>query len=164
MGNKQKLIYTMNPEKLAKLQAEVRTGGKGTQRRKKKVVHKVATVDDKKIQNTLKKLSVNQIPGIEAVNMFRDDGSVIHFNNPKCQASLNANTWAITGAPENKQITELLPDVLHELGREGLANLRNLAAQVPAGGMPTSMGGDDDGDDDVPDLVENFDEASKDQM
>ena len=27
--------------------------------------------------------SVNNIPGIEEVNMIKDDGSVIHFNNPK---------------------------------------------------------------------------------
>ena len=75
----------MNPEKLKKLQNEVRIGGKGTQRRKKKVVHKTATTDDKKLQVTLKKLSVNAIPGIEEVNMIKDDGQVIHFKNPKGQ-------------------------------------------------------------------------------
>ena len=40
----------MNAEKLAKLQAQVRLGGKGTARRKKKVVHKTAATDDKKLQ------------------------------------------------------------------------------------------------------------------
>merc|ERR1712168_1203058 len=40
---------------------------------------------------------MNNIPGIEEVNMIRDDGHVIHFNNPKVQASLAANTFAITG-------------------------------------------------------------------
>ena len=40
----------MNAEKLAKMQAQVRTGGKGTARRKKKVVHKTAATDDKKLQ------------------------------------------------------------------------------------------------------------------
>ena len=48
----------MNAEKLQKLQAQVRLGGKGTQRRKKKVVHRTATTDDKKLQSSLKKLSV----------------------------------------------------------------------------------------------------------
>ena len=28
-------------------------------------------------------LPVNNIPGIEEVNMIKDDGTVIHFNNPK---------------------------------------------------------------------------------
>merc|ERR1712141_813517 len=92
----------MNAEKLKQLQANVRIGGKGTVRRKKKVVHRTATTDDKKLQSSLKKLSVNNIPGIEEVNMIKDDGTVIHFNNPKVQASLAANTFAVTGHGENK--------------------------------------------------------------
>merc|ERR1712108_77998 len=87
---------------LKMLQAQVRIGGKGTVRRKKKVVHRTATTDDKKLQSSLKKLSVNNIPGIEEVNMIKDDGSVNHFNNPKVQASLQSNTFAVTGHAENK--------------------------------------------------------------
>ena len=34
---------------------------------------------------------VNNIPGIEEVNMIKDDGSVIHFNNPKVSDG-NRNT------------------------------------------------------------------------
>lgn len=37
------------------------------------------------------------------VNMIKEDGTVIHFNNPKVQASLAANTFAITGQAENKR-------------------------------------------------------------
>ena len=48
-----------------------------------KVVHKTATTDDKKLQSQLKKLSVSIIPNIEEVNMIKDDGTVLHFNNPK---------------------------------------------------------------------------------
>jgi hypothetical protein len=51
-------------------------------------------------QNTLKRLGVNHIPGIEEVNFFRDDGSVIHFKNPKSvQASIGANTYVIRSSP-----------------------------------------------------------------
>jgi len=149
----------MNPEKLKKLQSEVRLGGKGTARRKKKVVHKTATTDDKKLQSTLKKLAVNTIPNIEEVNMMKDDGTVLNFNNPKVQASLAANTFAITGHAENKQLTEMLPGILNQLGAEGLSNLRRLAEQLPKGHVDPSV--DDDDDDDVPDLVDNFDEPSK---
>ena len=91
-------------------------------------------------------MQVNNIPGIEEVNMIKDDGSVIHFNNPKVrrsdsielhhigviiaissdpklhndfslqvQASLAANTFAVTGHAENKQITELLPGILNQV-------------------------------------------------
>ena len=54
----------MNAEKLKQLQANVRIGGKGTVRRKKKVVHRTATTDDKKLQSSLKKLSGKQITKI----------------------------------------------------------------------------------------------------
>ena len=37
------------------------------------------------------------------VNMIKDDGEVIHFNNPKVQASLAANTFAVTGHAEIKR-------------------------------------------------------------
>ena len=34
--------------------------------------------------------------------MIKDDGQVIHFNNPKVQASITANTFAITGHADHK--------------------------------------------------------------
>ncbi|KAG3266507.1 basic transcription factor 3 [Ictidomys tridecemlineatus] len=117
----------MNQEKLAKLQAQVRIGGKGTARRKKKVVHRTATADDKKLQFSLKKLGVNNISGIE------------------------------------EQLTEMLPSILNQLGADSLTSLRRLAEALPKqsvdGKAPLATGEDDD--DEVPDLVENFDEASK---
>ncbi|XP_077318638.1 transcription factor BTF3 [Lithobates pipiens] len=153
----------MNQEKLAKLQAQVRIGGKGTARRKKKVVHRTATADDKKLQFSLKKLGVNNISGIEEVNMFTNQGTVIHFNNPKVQASLAANTFTITGHAETKQLTEMLPSILNQLGADSLTSLRRLAEALPKqsldGKAPLATGEEED--DEVPDLVENFDEASK---
>lgn len=116
------------------MQSQVRIGGKGTQRRKKKVVHKTNT-DDKKLQNSLKKLAVNAIPGIEEVHMFKDDGQLIHFNNPKVQASLPANTFAITGHAETKQVTDLVTRIVNA----------------------DNKGSDED---DVPELVEDFDSAA----
>lgn len=73
-------------------------------RRKKKVVHTNAATDDKKLQSTLKKLAVNNIAGIEEVNLIKNDGSVIHFNNPRTQASLQSNVFAITGHAETKNV------------------------------------------------------------
>lgn len=160
----------MNPEKLSKLQAQVRIGGKGTARRKKKIIHRTATTDDKKLQSSLKKLSVNTIPGIEEVNMIKDDGTVIHFNNPKVQASLSANTFAISGQNETKQIADMLPGIWNQLGADSLTHLRRLASNVPAvgnkkGGVSETSGttGIDDEDEEVPNLIENFDEPSKDE-
>merc|ERR1739838_163695 len=155
----------MNVEKLQAQEGQVRIGGKGSARRKKKVIHRTATTDDKKLQSSLKKLSVNNIPGIEEVNMIKDDGTVIHFNNPKVQASLAANTFAVTGHAENKQITEMLPGILNQLGAESLTHLKRLASNVGGAGVGVAMEAannmEEEDDDEVPDLVENFDEVSK---
>ncbi|KAI3368835.1 hypothetical protein L3Q82_025815 [Scortum barcoo] len=145
----------MNQEKLAKLQAQVRIGGKGSARRKKKVVHRTATADDKKLQSSLKKLAVNNIAGIEEVNMIKDDGTVIHFNNPKVQASLSANTFAITGHAETKQLTEMLPGILSQLGADSLSSLRKLAEQFPRQALDSKAPKAEDieeEDDDVPEI------------
>jgi nascent polypeptide-associated complex subunit beta len=74
----------MDTAKLARMQAQARTTGKGTPRRKMKKTHKnSAGGDDKKLQGTLKKMNVQTIHGIETINMFKDDGNVLHFKNPK---------------------------------------------------------------------------------
>jgi len=145
----------MNADKLARLAAQVRTGGVGSVRRKKKAVHKNATADDKKLQSTLKRLGVNNIPGIEEVNLFKDDGSVIHFANPKVQASIAANTYVISGHAESKKLQELLPGIINQLGPDNLANLKKIAEQYS---KKEEVGA---GDDEVPELVDNFEEASQ---
>jgi len=147
----------MNTAKLNKLAAQVRTGGKGSVRRKKKAVHKTTTTDDKRLQSTLKRLGVNNIPGIEEVNLFKEDGTVIHFNNPKVQASIQANTYVISGHAENKKLQELLPGIINQLGPDNLANLKKIAESF------TSQKKDETSkdDDEVPELVDNFEEAAK---
>lgn len=70
-------------ERLKKLGASARIGGKGTPRRKMKRAPARSGSDDKKLQQTLKKLNVQPIQAIEEVNMFKSDGNVIHFAAPK---------------------------------------------------------------------------------
>ena len=152
----------MNQEKLAKLQAQVLIGGKGTARRKKKVVHRTTTADDKKLQFSLKKLGLDIIPGIEEASRFTNQGTLIHFNNANVQASLAANTFTITGHAETKQLTEMLPSILNQLGADSLTSLRRLAEALPKQSVDgKSLLATGEEDDEVPDLVENFDEASK---
>eukprot|EP01018_Ginkgo_biloba_P012043 Gb_36577 [translate_table: standard] len=148
----------MNREKLMKMAGAVRTGGKGTMRRKKKTVHKTATTDDKRLQSTLKRIGVNAIPAIEEVNIFKDD-SVIHFVNPKVQASIAANTWVVSGSPQTKKLQDLLPGIINQLGPDSFANLRKIAQQF----QKQEASPAEEEDDDVPELVEGetFEEAAK---
>lgn len=70
--------------------------------------------------------------------MFTNQGTVIHFNNPKVQASLAANTFTITGHAETKQLTEMLPGILNQLGADSLTSLRRLAETMPKPGTVRS--------------------------
>mmetsp|Transcript_23296 Transcript_23296/g.66811 ORF Transcript_23296/g.66811 Transcript_23296/m.66811 type:complete len:163 (-) Transcript_23296:44-532(-) len=141
--------------------ASTSTGGKGSMRRKKKVASRSAAAQsDAKLSTTLKKLGATNIPGIEEVNFFKEDGKVIHFVNPKVQASIAANTYIISGPSETKPLQELLPSIVSQLGMDSLSQLQNMAAQAGAGAAATPAAADDD--DDVPDLVEgNFEEVSE---
>ncbi|XP_041619857.1 transcription factor BTF3-like [Vulpes lagopus] len=95
--------------------------------------------------------------------MFTNQGTVIHFNNPKVQASLAANTLTITGQAGTKQWTEMLPSILNQIGADSLTSSRRLAKVLPKQSMDGKalLATGEDDDDEVPDLVENFDEASK---
>jgi nascent polypeptide-associated complex subunit beta len=79
-------------------------------------------------------------------------------------ASVPANTFAIYGHGEEKELTELVPGILNQLGADSLATLRNLAESLQhkqgVEGVLEKPAEDDD-DDDVPDLVENFDDSEK---
>lgn len=143
--------------------ASTSTGGKGSVRRKKKVATRSAAAQsDAKLSTTLKKLGATNIPGIEEVNLFKEDGKVIHFVNPKVQASIGANTYIISGPSETKPLQELLPSIVSQMGMDNLAQLQSMAAQAGAGGAAPAADGDDDDDDDVPDLVEgNFEDVSE---
>merc|ERR1712146_306419 len=134
---------------------DTRTGGKGSTRRKQKQVKKSSTSDDKRLQQTLKRLGMGTIPGIEEVNMFKEDGQVIHFDHPKVQASIQANTYVISGNAETKKLQDLLPGIISQLGPDNLQNLQKIAESFK------QENPENDEDDDVPDLVENFEEVSK---
>ncbi|KAI5371097.1 Putative nascent polypeptide-associated complex NAC domain, NAC A/B domain superfamily [Septoria linicola] len=153
----------MDHEKLAKMQASVRIGiGKGTPRRKIKKVHKSSGADDKKLQTVLKKMNVQPIQAIEEVNMFKSDGNVIHFSAPKVHASVPSNTFAIYGNGEDKELTELVPGILNQLGPDSLASLRKLAESYQS--LQKGAEGEDkkdDDDDEIPDLVEGENFESK---
>lgn len=152
----------MDTDKISKLQSQakqVRVGGKGTPRRKKKVVHKTAMTDEKKLQQTLKKQGLNDIPGIEEVNMIKEDGKVIHFTNPKVQACIPANTFSVNGTSEEKPLSEFLPSILNQLVGN---DVNYLMKHYNTDDSSNKKILDDTIEDAIPQLVENFDEASKD--
>lgn len=145
-------------------------------------MHKSSGTDDKKLQTTLKKMNVQPIQAIEEVNMFKSDGNVIHFSAPKgtpsppalvhvqytnilrvVHASVPSNTFAIYGNGEDKELTELVPGILNQLGPDSLASLRKLAESYQSlqKGGEGEEGKKEDDDDEIPDLVEGENFESK---
>jgi nascent polypeptide-associated complex subunit beta len=108
----------------------VRLGGKGTMKRKKKVTHKTASADDRKIESALKKAGAQQLPSIEEVNMFRDDNTVMHFTNPKVQGSVRDNVFMVQGSSEVKAIRDLMPGILSQLSPKHMDFLKEFADQA----------------------------------
>merc|ERR1711998_538572 len=108
-----------------------------------------ATSDDKKLGSTLKKLGVTNIPAIEEVNLFTNDGRVIHFSNPKVQASIAANTYVVSGPNETKPLTEMLPGIINQLGQDNFDSIKTAVEGGPPGmmpGMDAATADDDDED------------------
>ena len=90
------------------------------------------------------------VAGIDQVNMFMASGKVIHFINPKVQASVQANTFVISGPHAEKDLVDLVPDILSQLGPDALNSLKKLAE-----------GFQQQTDQDIPELVENFDDNNE---
>lgn len=147
----------------AKFAAKMKNSGErvGNSRRKKKTTTKDSSAgDNKNLTAALKKLGANAIPGIEEVNMFTDDGNVIHFRNPKVQASPVSNTFAISGHNETKRFTEMFekqPDLLRQLGMDGFQGLQEWAkAEHAAQEAKTGKK-----EEDIPELDGNFDDVEE---
>jgi nascent polypeptide-associated complex subunit beta len=137
-------------------------------------------VDDKKLSGVLKKMALQPINGVEEVNIFVNTGEVIHIKQPKSkyffthiislwvfylyfafavavQGSVPSNTFVISGTAESKQLTDLLPGILNQLGPESMDRLRKYAESLGVSGMGAA---EEEEDDEVPELVENFEEAA----
>jgi len=102
----------------------------------------------------VKRLGANQIPGIEEVNFFRDDGKVLHFVNPKLQASIQANTYIVNGVGQEKELQDLLPGIINQLAPDNFSSFKKILET-----LKNEKGAA--GDEEVPDLVENFDQTAE---
>ncbi|CAF1006673.1 unnamed protein product [Adineta steineri] len=160
-------VFQVNQKKLKELAESanaIKIGGKGTARRKKKIIHRPANADDKKLQSSLKKLTTNNIQGIEEVNMFKDNGEVIHFANPKVQASLGSNTFAISGPSDTKSLQDMLPTIMSQMGMSTDSVLASELGRRRGGSHGEQQTGDGttneqtgaEGDDDVPGNMHAF--------
>ena len=153
-GVDQKLIDAREQLK-KKFGKNTKIGGKGGARRTKKVNKKADKNEDKKLKQQLKKFNVQSLPDIEEVNFFKDDGTVMNFKRPAVDFSVRDNLLVVSGSPETKEIESMLPDILKQVGPEQAAKLKDVVKKEDKKAEAN------DDDDDIPDLVGNFEDASK---
>lgn len=75
-------------------------------------------------------------------------------------AAVPANTFAIYGNGEDKELTELVPGILNQLGPDSLASLRKLA-ETYQNLQKAEKDGAGEEEDDIPELVEGENFESK---
>lgn len=92
------------------------------------------------------------LPGLAQQRWFSEPN--ISFPSPLVHAAVQANTFAIYGNGEDKELTELVPGILNQLGPDSLASLRKLAESY-------QLQKKDEDDEDIPDLVEGENFESK---
>lgn len=145
----------MDTEKLAKLQAQVRMGGKGTPRRKVFKKPKAASGIDKKLEGFLKSIDAVPLSGIQEVTLFQAGGKVLNIENPKVHGNPAQQAYAVHGEAVEKELTDLVPSILNQLGPDSLASLRRLAEAYQS-----SQGAAEGENDEIPELTEALDDAA----
>lgn len=103
--------------------------------------------------------------------MFKDDNTVIHLKRPQsklliwhtnflifsvflAQFSVRENLLVVAGTPETKELKDMMPDILKQVGPKQYQFLKS-----QMGAIDTKPEADDD--DDVPELVGTFEDAGK---
>lgn len=138
----------------------------------RRVYEKPSHVDDRRLQTTLKKMNLGQLPADEAI-MIKEDQTGYRFIEPKVHASINANTFVVTGDFKIEAINESVGmDILNKQKLTQLAQeLSTLKQALDTENLPAetkklleSIGKDpsidkllkqgDASDDEVPQLVE----------
>ena len=123
----------IDQEKLAKLQklsANNKVGGTRRKLNKKAGSSAGANKDDTKLQSQLAKLHAVTIDNVAEANFFKDDVKVMHFNKVGVQVAAQHNTSVFYGLPQEKNLQDLFPGIISQLGPEAIQALSQLAAQM----------------------------------
>ena len=172
-------METVNPEILAaraklreKAQLGTRLGGKNSVRLKRRpVVHKSSVADDKKLQTTVKRMGLSQLPGVDEVAMIREDGKALCFTQPKVQVAINANTFIVSGIGEEKSADQFLssvPEFNSEILKKFAREWQKMQELNAAAGNSKLASANNDSvdvdhlsdDEEVPDLIDNFEKVA----
>jgi len=125
-------------------------GGKGSQRRTHKVVHKTTINSDSKLKGVIKKFGAQPLPDIAEVNMFQDDNTVMQFKRPEVFGSIPNQTIIVFGQSETKNLKDVFSEIMTQMGPKQLKGLK----QTVGGKKGEEPIKEEDGDDEAPELIE----------
>lgn len=75
---------------------------------------------------------------------------------------MRENLLVVTGTPDNKELKDMMPEILKQLGPQQYEFLKTIMGNMDT--IKEGAKGQEDDEDDVPELVgTNFEEASKQQ-
>ncbi|KAH7831395.1 putative nascent polypeptide-associated complex subunit beta [Monocercomonoides exilis] len=89
-------------EKLKAMASQVRTGGKGSIRRKTKTIHHASEDNGKKVMSFIQSNQCHELPSIDEVDFIKNDNETLQFNKPKVFANLGANLTIVQGKYETQ--------------------------------------------------------------
>ena len=99
---------------------------------------------------------MQSLQDIDEVNMFKDDFTVIHLKRPQTQFSVRENLLVVAGNPETKNLKDMMPDILKQVGPQQYQFLKQ-----QLGNLDSKKDEQKDDDDDVPELVGTFEDTGK---
>ena len=89
--------------------------------------------------------------------MMRKNGTCLYFSNPRLQASVVSNTYILSGNPQEK-LTKDLPQHFNPVDLSAFLNDPKFQKLLEESQAAQGVNEDDD---DIPDLVENFEEVEE---
>ena len=132
-------------------------GGTGTQKRKKAAKHRGNKVEaDKKIQALSKKAGARKINEVSEINIFKDDNTVVQLKKPSLEYSFKEKVSFVSGVSETKNIKDILPGIIKQLGPKQFEFMKEYAETLKAKDKKKT-----DKIEEAPELVEDFEEVSK---
>ncbi|VUZ98293.1 transcription factor BTF3, putative [Plasmodium vivax] len=147
-------------------------GGKGSARRKIKKVHKNSMSNEKKINLILKKIGASYFGDVDEICVYKAGDTYMEFKRPKLSASLQSNTYVLTGKFTEQKIDinkifeglkgnkNVDMNLLEKIKND--PNIKNLLNKENNGNAKKEEAAQEAAD--VPDLVENFEEVSKEEQ
>ena len=102
-----------------------RLGGKGTPKRKIKVVHHSNASGDKQTKEVIKKLQAQPLQDLSEVNLFTNDMKVMQFKNPEVFGNIANQTFIVQGNHEEKLIKDNFPEFITQLSPNQMKVLKD---------------------------------------